>query len=207
MIRREPVALSVFTDRQAAERYDTEIRSWLLRVSRRLISTVRSWEAANGNVLDVGTGTGILAFAFAQAFPDAAVTGLDLSSVALEIAQDKARQYGLAGQVRFEQGDAEKMPFEDDTFSLVISSNTLHLVSDPVRMFDEIQRVLTPEGRFYLTDFRRNWLGLVFEPIRASYVPGEVAEMLRRSTLQDWRVKGFPFELDVLSGETQMRAP
>lgn len=201
MIDRRPVAQCVFTDRKAVERYDSEIRTWMQRVSRRLISAAGGWGVTTGRALDVGTGTGLLAVEVAKEFPDIEVTGLDLSDVALEYAQENAQRGGLSGQVCFEQGDAGGMPFEDNLFDLVISSSTLHLVSDPVKMFDEIRRVLKPEGRFYLTDFRRNWIGIFFEPIRASYLPGEVEEMLRQSRLQEWRVKSSWFELDILSRE------
>jgi ubiquinone/menaquinone biosynthesis C-methylase UbiE len=102
-------------------------------------------------------------------------------------------------KVSFEKGDAEDIPLEDGAFDLVVSSNTLHLIENPVSMFDEVHRVLKPEGRFIISDHRRSWLGIFSAHIRASYTPDEVKELLRRSNLQDWAVNDYFFWLSIVS--------
>jgi ubiquinone/menaquinone biosynthesis C-methylase UbiE len=77
----------------------------------------------------------------------------------------------------------------DSVFDLVISSNTLHLVENPVKMFNEIQRVLKPGGKFFISDFRRSFLGLLTAHIRASYSLEEVRALLAQSDLEDWQIK------------------
>jgi ubiquinone/menaquinone biosynthesis C-methylase UbiE len=199
VVKRRPLEHGVFEDIEVARRYDKEIRTWSLYTSRSIVSAVKRWGISSGKALDIGTGTGWLAIGFAQGLPGVHVVGLDLSDVVLELARENARERGLSSRVSFEKGDAEDMLFEDDTFDLVISSNTLHLLKNPVRMFDEIQRVLKPDGRFLISDFRRSWLGILTEHFRASYSPEEVRELLRQSKLQNWQVKDSFFWLSVLS--------
>jgi ubiquinone/menaquinone biosynthesis C-methylase UbiE len=199
VVKRRPLEHGVFEDIEVARRYDKEIRTWLLYTSRSILSAVKRWGISSGKALDIGTGTGWLSIGFAQGLPGVHVVGLDLSDVVLELARENAQKSGVSSRVSFEKGDAQDMPFEDDTFDLVISSNTLHLLKNPVRMFDEIQRVLKPDGRFLISDFRRSWLGILTEHFRASYSPEEVRELLRQSKLQNWQVKDSFFWLSVLS--------
>lgn len=199
MTERKPLEHGVFEDIAVAKRYDKETRIWMQYVSKSFVSVAEKWGITAGKVLDVGTGTGLLAIEFAKEIPGVEVVGLDLSDVALELARDNAQESGVSSRVSFEKGDAEDTPFEDDTFDLVISGNTLHLLKNPVRMFDEIHRVLKPNGRFFVSDFRRSWLGVLTEHLRASYSPQEVRDLLSQSKLQNWKVRDSFFWLSVLS--------
>ena len=188
-MKRRPLEHGVFEDIEVARRYDKEIRTWSLYTSRSIVSAVKRWGISSGKALDIGTGTGWLAIGFAQGLPGVHVVGLDLSDVVLKLARENAQESGVSSRVSFEKGDAQDMPFEDDTFDLVISSNTLHLLKNPVGMFDEIQRVLKPGGRFLVSDFRRSWLGILTEHVRAAYSVKEVTDLLRQSELQNWKVR------------------
>jgi ubiquinone/menaquinone biosynthesis C-methylase UbiE len=199
VVKRRPLEHGVFEDIEVARRYDKEIRTWSLYTSRSIVSAVKRWGISSGKALDIGTGTGWLAIGFAQRLPGVHVVGLDLSDVVLELARENAQERGVSSRVSFEKGDAQDMPFEDDTFDLVISSNTLHLLKNPVRMFDEMQRVLKSDGRFLINDFRRSWLGILTEHVRSAYSPEEVRDLLRQSKLQNWQVKDSFFWLSVLS--------
>jgi ubiquinone/menaquinone biosynthesis C-methylase UbiE len=89
-------------------------------------------------VLDLGTGTGAAAFAVARHFPEAQVTGADLSNEMLAEARRKTPPE-LAERVRFEQADAALLPFGDASFELVTLANM-------IPFFDELARVLAPGG-------------------------------------------------------------
>jgi ubiquinone/menaquinone biosynthesis C-methylase UbiE len=199
MIKREPLSCGVFEDIDTARRYDRESRARTRSISRSFASVAREWEITDGKVLDVGTGTGWLAIQFAEEIPGVEVIGLDLSDVALELARENARESGVSSRVSFEIGDAEDMPFENDLFDLVISGNTLHLVKNPVRMLDEIQRVLKPGGVFLVSDLRRSWLGILSKHLRASYSPGEVKDVLGQSELKNWELRDYFFWLSISS--------
>ena len=90
-------------------------------------------------VLDVGTGTGLGAFAIASRFPQADIVGVDLSGEMVEEARRKAPAE-LAGRVSFEQADAVRLPFADESFDLVTLGNM-------IPFFDELARVLASGGQ------------------------------------------------------------
>jgi len=198
-VKRKPFECGIFTDVKTAERYNEETKNRMRYLSGSFVSVAKKWGIVTGKVLDLGTGTGLLAIALAKKIPDGEVIGLDLSDVALEVARKNLQEIEQPLRVSFEKGDAEDMPFEDGTFDLVVSSNTLHLIKNPVRMFNEIHRVLKSEGRFFLSDFRRSWLSVLSRHIRAACSPKEVKDLLSQSKLENWKVKDYFFWLSILS--------
>lgn len=70
-------------------------------------------------VLDVGCGKGFLLYDFIQAMPGIEITGLDISSYALENAKPEVKE-------KLQLAHAKNLPFEDKSFDLVLSINTLH---------------------------------------------------------------------------------
>jgi len=103
-----------------------------------LEAALDSIETAPGRALDVGTGTGAAAFIVAERWPEAEVVGVDLAAGMLAEARRKTSPE-LAGRVRFEEADAERLPFADASFDLVTLSNM-------IPFFDELARVLAPGG-------------------------------------------------------------
>jgi ubiquinone/menaquinone biosynthesis C-methylase UbiE len=87
-------------------------------------------------VLDVGCGKGFLLYDLTQALPGLEVTGLDISTYALENAQEEIRG-------RLVSGHARQLPFPDKSFDLVISINTLHNLEcfDLLAALKEMERV------------------------------------------------------------------
>jgi ubiquinone/menaquinone biosynthesis C-methylase UbiE len=188
MIARRKLQCSVFEDEERARKYSKESGKWMEGMAREFIAAAQEWGISRGRILDVGTGPGVLAIAFARKMPEVEVVGLDLSEVVLTVAEENAHRNGVSSRVSFERGNAQDMRF-DSVFDLVISSNTLHLVENPVKMFDEVQRVLKPGGKFFISDFRRSFLGLLTAHIRASYSLEEVRALLAQSDLEDWQIK------------------
>jgi ubiquinone/menaquinone biosynthesis C-methylase UbiE len=89
-------------------------------------------------VLDLGTGTGAGALAVAGRFPGAEIVGVDLAGAMVERARRNTPDE-LADRVRFEVGDAQRLPFADASFDLVTLANM-------IPFFDELDRVLAPGG-------------------------------------------------------------
>ena len=102
-------------------------------------------------ILDLGTGSGYLAFAAAQRMPSAEITGLDIVEKALEANQLRAEQDGITN-IRFVSYDGSRFPFADGSFDLVVTRYVLHHVPDILRCVTEISRVLQPGGFFFLSD-------------------------------------------------------
>jgi ubiquinone/menaquinone biosynthesis C-methylase UbiE len=196
---RIPVEHGIFQGVEEAEHYDRESRWWMRNVVEQFAAAARGRGVADGKVLDVGSGSGLATIRLAGMLPGAQFTGLELCPPVLERARQNATSSGLDGRVAFEMGSAEDMPFADAAFDLVVCLSTLHLLDNPVDMLNEVQRVLKPGGRFYIRDYRRTWLGALSGHIRACYTLSEASDLLKKSGLQDWKVKGGLFWLHILS--------
>ncbi len=108
-------------------------------------------------ILDVATGTGQQALAFARrGYP---VTGIDLSEAMLRVARKNNRQQ----QVQFELGNATQLRFGDATFDVVCISFALHDMprSIQVKVVQEMARVVKPDGKIVIVDYAlpRNKVG------------------------------------------------
>jgi ubiquinone/menaquinone biosynthesis C-methylase UbiE len=88
--------------------------------------------------LDLGTGTGVVAKALAERYPEAEVVGIDLSAGMIDEARRELPS-GLEGRVRFEVGDASALDRPDGAFELVVLSNM-------IPFFDELARITAPGG-------------------------------------------------------------
>ena len=123
-----------------------------------LEAALDSIETPPKRALDLGTGTGRAAFILAMRYPGAEVVGADLAAEMLAEARGRTPPE-LADRVRFEEADAERLPYPDASFDLVTLANM-------IPFFDELARVTAPGG------------ALVFSfsvgPETPIYVPSEV---------------------------------
>ena len=99
--------------------------------------------------LDAGCGAGHTAAAIASHVDT--VVAFDLTPTMLEQVEALAAERGLTN-LTTQQGDVEKMPFEDASFDLVTSRYSAHHWPHPQTALNEIVRVLQPGGRFVLSD-------------------------------------------------------
>src|SRR5438445_6740069 len=100
------------------------------------------------DALDAGCGTGFLSFELAAR--GHRVIGVDFSPAMLAEARRKAAQQNFS--VRFEQADAEQLPFPPDSFDLAVSRHVLWTLPHPEAAVDEWIRVLRPGGRLVVVD-------------------------------------------------------
>jgi arsenite methyltransferase len=103
-------------------------------------------------VLDVGSGAGTDSLVAAlMVGAEGAVTGIDMTPEMLEKARAGAAELGLQN-VTFVEGEAERLPFGDASFDVVISNGVIDLVPDKDAVFSELHRVLAPGGRLQIAD-------------------------------------------------------
>lgn len=106
---------------------------------------VRFAEIAPGEaVLDIGTGTGVVAITAARA--GARVNAVDLTPALLEVARENAQMAGLS-DIDWVEGDAESLPYPDATFDVVLSQFGHMFAPQPHVAIAEMRRVLKPSGR------------------------------------------------------------
>lgn len=105
--------------------------------------------SAEHHVLDVGCGNGQTTRDAARAAAAGSALGIDLSTAMVERARERARAEGLAN-VRFEPGDAQIFPFDEQAFDRAISRAGAMFFGDPVAAFSNIARALRPDGRLVL---------------------------------------------------------
>lgn len=135
-----------------ARRYDLLNRVMSFGVDRRWRKkTVRALGLPAGDsvcrVLDVATGTGDLAIDVARRHPGAVITGVDPSTKMIEVGNGKLAARGLAGRVRLEEGDAQALAYDDDSFDGVCIAFGIRNVPDRGRGLREMARVCRPGGR------------------------------------------------------------
>ena len=128
---------------RAAETYDlfSQLQKHL---ANELAKTISSLKISPKNILDIGTGTGTVAFLLHGKFGDARITGCDIAPGMIE----KAVQKNRSGNMIFEVADAENLPYGDGSFDLVASSTTYQWVERLDAAFAEAERVLKKTGHF-----------------------------------------------------------
>jgi ubiquinone/menaquinone biosynthesis C-methylase UbiE len=103
-------------------------------------------------VLDLACGTGTLALAAARSLPGLRVTGVDGDPAILARARAKAGR-----EVTFDQGLSTELPYEDESYDVVLSTLFFHHLSDQAKVdsAEEVRRVLRPAGRVVIGDVGR----------------------------------------------------
>ena len=105
--------------------------------------------ARGSAILDVATGTGIVARRLANGSDGCRIVALDASAAMLDVARAAARREGLA--IDWREGPAERLPFGDGEFDLVTCQFALMFFTDRAAALAEMHRVLRPGGRLFLS--------------------------------------------------------
>ncbi len=103
-------------------------------------------------ILDIGTGPGYLPIEIAKRSSTVRIIGVDLSRRLLDMARANAHKAGLSDRLTFQLGDAGRITFEDGSFDMVISTGMLHAIKDPVKVIQEMYRVLRAGGETWIFD-------------------------------------------------------
>ncbi len=139
-----------FFDRVASE-YDGWAQGQRIRVAARLVELAQPKKGEH--VLDVGTGTGLIAHEVAAKVKPGTVIGVDLSDRMLSIA--RARK-GATANTQYLGMAAEHLVFRASTFDLVTMGDALAYLADPFTALEEAYRVLRSGGRLAVSCLRRS---------------------------------------------------
>jgi ubiquinone/menaquinone biosynthesis C-methylase UbiE len=158
-----------------------------------------------GLALEVGPGPGYLGFEWLKHTTGTTLQGVEISQEMITIATRNATEYGLSKRVKYVHSDAQTMPFENNTFDAVFTNGSLHEWADPIKIFNEIHRVLKPNGHYFISDLRRDmnpllkWIMyLMTKPksirpgflssLYSSYTEKELNKIITISSLKNARV-------------------
>jgi ubiquinone/menaquinone biosynthesis C-methylase UbiE len=133
-----------------AAHYDWLVGHLMRRAYRRIAADAVATLHPQASVLDVGTGPGRLLVEIALMRPDLRVTGVDLASDMIDAARRNLA--GLADRAVAVVGDVCDLPFEDDTFDLIVSTLSLHHWAEPAGGGAELARVLRGGGQIRIYD-------------------------------------------------------
>jgi ubiquinone/menaquinone biosynthesis C-methylase UbiE len=170
-----------------------------------------------GLCLELGPGPGYLGLEWLSKTEGTTLRALEISGDMIKKAEKNAAEYGLPNRVKYVEGDAQTLPFDDETFDGVFTNGSLHEWSRPDRIFDEIHRCLKPGGKYMVSDMRRDmnlfvkwFLKLMTKPkeikpglvtsINASYTVQEITSILSKTNLKSATVKKTTMGF-IISGE------
>ena len=147
---------------QYVKKADPHTLEWFLEVEAHRYGEYGPWmpetmefdKHRGEEVLEIGGGMGTDLAQFAK--NGARVTDIDLSAGHLALAQENFRLRGLEG--RFIHHDAERLPFDDNSFDVVYSNGVIHHTPNTKGLVDEIYRVLRPGGRSIIMVYAENSL-------------------------------------------------
>jgi ubiquinone/menaquinone biosynthesis C-methylase UbiE len=201
-------------DPEVAAAFEWVSRTPQMRWIRHFVISEAAVLKDRGEAVDLGCGAGQLVMEMARKVPGLHMTGIDLSEKMLVDARQSAQLVGMEDRVDFRLGNVEEIPFPDQSLDLVISTASLHHWTDPVKVLNEVDRVLKPGGAYYIFDLRRDmalpfymliWFATQFivpaalhrvnEPMssrNASYTVQELADLIRQSRLRGGQVTTGP---------------
>lgn len=134
-----------------APQYD---RRWSFYVNATLQETIHRLDLnSHERILDLGCGTGTLIQRLLHLAPEKVIVGLDPSAEMLSIARQKLPQF-----VELQLGSADRIPFPNESFDLIISTNAFHYFRNPSQAIQEAKRVLKPNGHLVITDWCDDYL-------------------------------------------------
>lgn len=159
-------------------------------------------------LLDVGCGTGAVMVRVLKEFPGVKVSGIDLSEGMVQ----KARSV-LGDQAELWVGDAESLPWKDESFDMLVCNASFHHYPKPKRVLNEMKRVLKPGGCVIIADpwipnpFRYLFNCIASSPLYTDgdvkiYSEKELITMLQKCGFQaiQWETRGSRFSISTALG-------
>jgi ubiquinone/menaquinone biosynthesis C-methylase UbiE len=154
----DPKTANVRYHDAAASSYDDK---WSISFDARAVGYVRERamrmlpDRAYGKVLEVGAGTGFFLLNLWQSGYARELHATDISDGMLEVCRENATRLGCAVTTR--TADAERLPYDDGEFDLVVGHAFLHHIPEPDVAFREIARVLRPGGSVFIAGEPTRW--------------------------------------------------
>jgi SAM-dependent methyltransferase len=132
------------------------------------------------DVLDVGCGVGHWGMLLAAVMPEAVrVTGVDREADWVEKASERARERGLGARFSYREGEAQRLPFPDDSFDLTTCQTVLIHLADPGAAIAEMMRVTRPGGLVAVAEPNNLTEALLLDSITNQASIDDIVELVR----------------------------
>jgi ubiquinone/menaquinone biosynthesis C-methylase UbiE len=150
----KPNSIKIMDNRQKKERrfwdrfasyYDSFINKVFRKSYLSILENIESQLNSNQDVLEIGTGTGIIPFSICSKV--SSIVATDISPKMVHIASKKLIKAKIQN-IDFQIQDSYNLTFPDKSFDMVIASNLLHLLYEPEKPLNEVKRVLRENGIF-----------------------------------------------------------
>jgi ubiquinone/menaquinone biosynthesis C-methylase UbiE len=158
--------------------------------------------ASGGRVADLGCGHGASVILMAQAFPRSEFVGIDYHESSIAVARERAKQAGVADQIRFEVATPRVLASSKEKFDLVCFMDSLHDMGDPLEAVWASREAMAPDGALMLVE--------PFAKDRSEENVGPVARMYYSASAgfctQNALSQGGPYSLGAQAGAAQLLA-
>lgn len=156
-------------------------------------------------ILDVGTGTGYLAFPLAEEYPGAMVYGIDIAENIVAKNNELVKEKDMSNIV-FQAFDGMKYPFEEETFDLIVTRFAFHHFPDVKDAIQQLQKILVKGGKILISDPMRNELdeNAIIDDFMKVKKDGHIKFYSQRELDELFESNGFIKEKQVL---TSMKFP
>jgi ubiquinone/menaquinone biosynthesis C-methylase UbiE len=124
-------------------------------VNERFVSDLLACGPIAGEVLDIGTGTGLIPIELCRRNEDVRVMAIDMSWHMLDQGRINIELEGLTDRIMFDLVDAKDLFYDDGRFSVVMSNGILHHIAEPSVVLREAIRVTAPGGLIFCRDLMR----------------------------------------------------
>jgi len=166
------------------------------------LTGVQKQLANGGRVADLGCGHGASVILMAQAFPKSKFVGIDYHESSIAVARERAKQAGVADQIRFEVATPRVLASRQEKFDLVCFMDALHDMGDPLEAVWASRQAMAPYGALMLVE--------PFAKDRSEENVGPVARMYYSASAgfctQNALSQGGPYSLGAQAGAAQLLA-
>jgi ubiquinone/menaquinone biosynthesis C-methylase UbiE len=166
------------------------------------LNGVQEQLANGGRVADLGCGHGASVILMAQAFPKSKFVGIDYHETAIAVARERAKEAGVADQIRFEVATPRVLADSTEKFDLVCFMDSLHDMGDPLEAAWACREAMAPNGALMVVE--------PFAKDRSEENVGPVARMYYSASAgfctQNALSQGGRYSLGAQAGATQLLA-
>ena len=141
-----------------------------------------------GRLLEISSGSGALTTELVKGLPEVRVSAVERSDALADLAESRWNESGMSAEIDFHRTKDDTLPFDDDSFEIIVGVGIGPSIGNPAIFFSEVERVMKPTGRVMLNFPIRTWRALFRKPLRVCMSAGEIRGGLGGGRLHSCRI-------------------